>query len=176
MKLWDISLQGSLDRETPARIIDCYAQMTSFEFFYGSNLAYQLYSMTDNLSTTIQKESFSAADGQRSADLTLQVLKGVRTDEAAKLFYVTVVKKATKHEFIEPAVLPRKKKRPNHKTIQQHFQIDGYKQGTEAHHSATPEDHYHSIYLNSLDVITSSIKTRFEQPSFEAFLKLESFL
>ena len=112
--------------------------------------------MTDNLSTTIQKESFSAADGQRSADLTLQVLKGVRTDEAAKLFYDTVVKKATKHEFIESAVLPRKRKRPNYKTIQQHFQIDGYKQGTETHHSATPEDHYHSIYFDSLDAIISS--------------------
>ena len=60
MKLWDISLQGSLDRETRARIIGCQAQMTSFEFFYGLNLAYRLYSVTDNLSKTIQKESFSA--------------------------------------------------------------------------------------------------------------------
>ena len=41
---------------------------------------------------------------------------------------------------------------------------------------ATPEDHYRSIYFDSFDVITSSIKTRFEQPSFGAFLKLESFL
>jgi len=90
-------------------------------------------------------------------------------------FYDTTVKKATKHESIESAVLPRKRKRPNYKTIQQHFQIDGYKQGTEAHHSATPEDYYHSIYFDSLDIITSSIKTRFEQPSFEAFFK-ESFL
>ena len=106
----------------------------------------------------------------------LQALKGMRTDEAAKLIYDTVVNKATKHEFIESAVLPRKSKRLNWKTIQQHYQIDGYKQGTEAHHSVTPEDHYHSIYFNSLDVIASSIKTRFEQPSFKAFLKLESFL
>ena len=132
--------------------------------------------MTDNLSKTIQKESFSAVDGQRRADLTLQALKGMRTDDAAKLFYDTVVKKATKHEFIESAVLPRKRKRPNYKTIHQHFQIDGYKQGTKAHHSDTPEDHYRSIYFDSLDIITSSIKTRFEQPSFEAFLKLESLL
>ena len=68
--------------------------MTSFEFFYGLNLAYRLYSMTDSLSKTIHRESFSAVDGQKSADLTLQVLKGMRTDEAAKLFYDTVVKKA----------------------------------------------------------------------------------
>jgi hypothetical protein len=176
MKLWDVSLQSSLDRETRARIIGCQAQMTTFDFFYGLNLAHRLYAMTDNLSKTIQKESFSAIDGQRCADLTLQTLKGMRTDEAAKLFYNAIVKKETKHEFIESAHLPRKRKRPNYKTVQQHFQIDGYKEGTEAHHPATPEDHYRSIYLDSLDVITSSIKTRFEQPSFGAFLKLESFI
>jgi len=56
------SLQVSLDRETRARIIGCQAQMTTFEFFYGLNLAYRLYSMTDNLSKTIQKESFSAVE------------------------------------------------------------------------------------------------------------------
>jgi len=34
----------------------------------------------------------------------------MRTDEAAKLFYDTTVKKATKYESIESAVLPRKGK------------------------------------------------------------------
>ena len=176
MKLWDISLQSPLDRETRARIVGCQTQMTTFEFYYGLNLAHKLYTMTDNLSKTIQKESFSAVDGQKCADLTLQALKGMRNDDAAKLFYNTIMKKATRYQFIESALLPRKRKRPNYKTIQQHFQIDGYKEGTEAHHPATPEDHYRCIYFDVLDVITSSIKTRFDQPSFEAFLKLESFL
>ena len=67
----------------------------------------------NNLSKTFQKESFSAVECQRSVDLMLQALKGMRTDEAANLFYDTVVKKATKHEFIESAVLPRKMKKPN---------------------------------------------------------------
>ena len=127
MKLWDISLQGSLDRESCAKIIGCQAQMTSFNFFYGLSPAYRLYSTMDNLSKTIQKESFSVVDSPRSADLTLQTLKGIRTDEAAKLFYDTVAKKATKHEIIESSVLPRKRKRSNYKTIHQYFQIDGYK-------------------------------------------------
>ena len=130
----------------------------------------------DNLSKTIQKESFSVVDSPRSADLTLQTLKGIRTDEAAKLFYDTVAKKATKHEIIESSVLPRKRKRSNYKTIHQYFQIDGYKWDTEAYYSDTLEDHYCSTQFDSLDIITSAIKTRFEEPSFEAILKLESFL
>ena len=144
MKLWDVSLPDSLDRETRSRIIGCQSQMTSFNFFYGLNLAYRL---TDNLSKTIQKKSFSAIDGQRSAGLTLQALHGMRTDEAANLFYETTVKKASKHEFIESPALPRKRKRPDYKTIEQHFQVDGYHYNAEAHHPATPKDHFHSNIL-----------------------------
>ena len=55
--------------------------------------------MTDNLSKTIQNESFCAIDGQSSADLTLQALKGIRTEVVAKLFYENIVKKATKSQF-----------------------------------------------------------------------------
>ena len=100
----------------------------------------------------------------------------MRTDEAANLFYETSVKKASKHEFIESPALPRKRKRPDYKTMEQHFQVDGYHYNAEAHHPATPKDHFRSIYFESLDIISTSIKARFEQPSFKAFLKLESFL
>ena len=55
-------------------------------------------------------------------------------------------------------------------------QVTVPKCGDVATPEATPEDHYRSIYFGSLDFITSSIKTRFEQPSSEVFLKLESFL
>ena len=48
--------------------------------------------MTDNLSKMIQKESFSVADGQRSVNLTLHALKGMRTEIVAKLLYETTGK------------------------------------------------------------------------------------
>lgn len=58
----------------------------------------------------IQKESFSVVDGQRSADLTLHALKGMRTEIAGKLLYETIVNKATKRDFIDCPILPRKRK------------------------------------------------------------------
>ena len=176
MKLWDISQQDPLDRETRARIIGCRTQMESFNFFYGLNLAYRLYAMTDNLSKTLQNESFSAIDGQKTAELTLETLKQMRTDESAKLFFDTTVKKASKYEFIESPVLPRKRKRPNYKTIEHHFQIEDYHYNAEANHPSTPGETYRSIYFEAIDIITLSIKSRFEQPSFQAFSKLESYL
>ena len=95
--------------------------MKSFELFYGLNLGYTLYNMTDNLSKTIQKENCFAIDGQRSANLTLQALQGMRT-MVAKPFYEAIGKKASKHPFIESPNLPRKRKRHNYKTIEEHFQ------------------------------------------------------
>lgn len=49
-------------------------------------------------------------DSPRSAYLTLQTLKRIRIDIVAKLFNDTIVKKVTKHEFIECSILPRKRK------------------------------------------------------------------
>ena len=78
MQLWDISMQDSLDRETRSRIIGSEGQLKHFEFVYGLNLGNTLYNMTDNLSKTIQKENCSAIDYQRSANLTMQALQGMR--------------------------------------------------------------------------------------------------
>ena len=53
------------------------------------HLSYKLYSITDNLSKTFQKESMSAVEGQRSDNLTLKTFENMRTDESADLFYET---------------------------------------------------------------------------------------
>ena len=43
-----------------------------------------------------KNESFSMIDGQKTAELTLEALKQMRTDESAKLFFDTTVKKSIK--------------------------------------------------------------------------------
>ena len=100
----------------------------------------------------------------------------MRTDVAAQIFYDTIAKKAAKHKFIKCPVLPRRRKRLDYKTIEMHFQVYGYKQGSAAHHPTVPDGYYHSVYFETLDIISVSIEAKFEQPSFEAFLKFESVL
>ena len=61
MKLWDVSLgTGKLDSEVKARITGVQNQMCELQFFYGLNLSQRLFSTSDNLSKTLQKESMSA--------------------------------------------------------------------------------------------------------------------
>jgi len=100
----------------------------------------------------------------------------MRIDESAKLFFDATVKKALKYNFVNAPVLSRKRKQPNYRTIEQHFQVEGHHESGEAHHPATPEDYYQSIYFEAIDILNSSIKSRFDQPSFQVFFKLERYL
>ena len=45
-ELWVICLGDKLDNES--RILGCKSQMTEFRFFFGINLRYSMYSITDN--------------------------------------------------------------------------------------------------------------------------------
>ena len=73
MKLWDVSLAtGKLDSEVKARIVRVQNHMCEFQFFYGLNLSQRLFSISDNLSKTLQKESMSALSGLHIAELTVK--------------------------------------------------------------------------------------------------------
>ena len=70
-KLWKVCLGEKLEPEVRARIVGCQSQMESFSFFFGLLLSHRMYSLTDNLSKTLQKEKMSALNGQRLANLPL---------------------------------------------------------------------------------------------------------
>ena len=61
MKLWDVSLAtGKLDSEVKATIIGVQNQISEFQFLYGLNLSQWLFTISDNLSKALEKESMSA--------------------------------------------------------------------------------------------------------------------
>ena len=83
----------------------------------------------------------SALSGQRLANLTAEILEGMRTSESFDLFFESVKKKATKLDVEEPT-LPRKRCRP--KYVQGH---EEKAQNTEAFY---PQSSATSIELYSL--------------------------
>ena len=177
MELWDACLlSGGLDTDVKARIIGAQKQMQQFQFFYGLCLGHRIFSISDNLSKTIQSEDMSAVSGLHLAELTIETYRGMRTDENAALFFNTTVKKASNHSFITKPTLPRKRRRPNYKSILNYMQLDGYDNVENAHHPANAEDYYKQQYFEVLDLVISSIKERFEQPTFISFLNMETLL
>ena len=164
MKVWDECLCESLEADVKARISGCKAQMKLFKFFFGINLGFKVYSIADNLSKTIQRESMSAVESQEVAGLTIKTLES-RLESNADAFYETNKIKAERYKFIEAPSLPRKRKTPNYKNLEQFYTIDGLSPTAEAYHPSNPKEHYRIIYFEVLDAVINVIKERSDQPS-----------
>lgn len=172
--LWSECLKENLTKEVKSRIIGCKSQMESFAFYFGLKLGKLLYSHTDNLSKTLQSEKMSAVGGKRLASLTVEVIEGMRNEETFNMMYDSCVNEAKKISFVEEPVLKRKRIAPNYSILQY---VEGYNtSSTTAHHPETPRDHYRSVFYGSIDALVSSVRERFDQPSFLVFEQLESLL
>ena len=177
MKLWDVLLAtGKLDSEVRAGIVGVQDQMLKFQFFYGLNLSQPLFAISDNLSKTLQKESLSVLRCLHLAELTIKTYKKMRSDEEAELFFKTVSKKALDYPIINKAALPCKRKRPTYGSLDNFFQVEGYSNSANTYHPTIQEQYFREQYFENLNLIKSSMKYRFNQPNFKAFLKMEQLL
>ena len=107
----------------------------------------------------------SAAEAQEIAKLTVDTLKGMRNDDAFKLFFQLVESIHEKNDT-EEVSLPRKCKAPKHLEVGE----------GESYHSATLEEHYRQNYFEALDLAITGIKERFNQPGYAIYEHLESLL
>ena len=82
-------------------------------------------------------------------------------------------KRIQKIEFVEEPDLKRKGKEPKYSLL--HY-LEGNESRSEAHHSTTPCDHYRKQFYQAFYVLISSVRDRFDQPSFFVFENLESLL
>ena len=174
LDLWSVCLKEKLDQETKARIAGCKTQMESFYFYFGVNLGYKLYSMTDNLSKSLQSTKMSALKGKTSANLVIETLGNMRNDEDFMYFYEMITKASKLIPVMNPPILPRKRKRPNYSILQYAVSYEG--QENNAYYSSTPYDYYKLVYFETLDAITNAITDRFGQPALKRFINVEEML
>ena len=173
-ELWDECLKESgLNRDVKSRIIGCKSQMETFDFYFGLKLGKLLFSHTDKLSQTLQSEKMSAVSSKRLAMLTVETISDLRNSESFDALYDLCLKEIQKIEFVEEPVLKRKRKEPKYSLL--HY-LEGNKSESEAHHPTTPRDHYRKQFYQAFDVLISSVRDRFDQPSFFVFENLESLL
>ena len=164
--LWEESLDTVKDVEMRSRIRGVSSYMHSFDFFFGVSLGEMILRHSDNLSKTLQGTRISAAEGQQVAQMTVQALKSVRTAEQFTLFWTKVTDMAEKLDVNEPQ-LPRKRK------TTERF---GSRPGGESHFPATVEDKFRQIFFEALDLIVTSIESRFDQPGYKVYKNLQQLL
>ena len=165
-ELWDECLKESgLNRDVKSRIIGCKSQMETFDFYFGLKLGKLLYSHTDKLSQTLQSEKVSAVSSKRLAMLTVESISNLRNSESFDVLYDLCLMEIQNINFL-------KRKR---KYSLLHY-LEGYESRSEAHHPTIPRDQYRKQFYQAIDVLISSVRDRFDQPSFLVFENLESLL
>ena len=82
--------------------------MMKFDFLFGVFLGSLILRNSDNLSKTLQHKTLSAAEGQRIAKFTVNVLQRMHSDEQFTAFYQRVIQEQARFGVAEP-YLPRKR-------------------------------------------------------------------
>ncbi len=164
-ELWEVSLDIVKETEMRSRIQGISVYMNSFDFFYGLVLAELLLSHSDNLSKTLQSSSMSAAEGQRIAEMTVHTLQKIRDNESFDLFWQRVLLLVKENGVNDPE-LPRLRKRPRKYS----------NMTSEEEIPVAVEDIYRPIYYEALDLVINGIKSRFDQPGYRIYSKLEDLV
>ncbi len=107
----------------------------------------------------------SAIEGQVIANKTVVTIQIIRNEECFQLFWENVSKMAERKDISGP-VLPRKRKRPRR-----------YEESEAPHeYDETPFSMYKRIYYEALDLLISSITSRFDQPGYRAHCCLQNLI
>ena len=164
-EFWDETRDFKVDSECRARIIGVQAQMTQFSFLFRLVIAECILQHTDNLSKTLQNSQLTAAEGEKIAHLTQSTLLRMCSDDNFDLFWERILK--LKEEFgVNEATMPRKRKAPARHE-------DGI---AEPEYHSTPKSYYRQIYYETIDLISSFILKRFDQPGLKTYKVLRDLL
>ena len=78
------------------------------QVFYGINVSFTIYSITGNLSKTLQSQAILAVEAQKTTKLSLETLERMRSQENSDALFDTVKLKVKKIDVIEEPSLPEK--------------------------------------------------------------------
>ena len=120
-----------------------------------------IYSITETLSKALQVEVILAVESQKTANLALETLERMRSQENSNAFFDTVKSKVEKIDFIEEPSLHQKKQILNYRTLEQYFDVQGLTSKSVLYHPSDACENFQLIYFEVLDPITSVIKERF---------------
>ena len=159
---WEEAVEVVQDTDTKARI---HGVASTFEYIFGNLLGQMVLKHADNLSSTLQNKSLSAADGQQIAKMTIETLRSCRNDHSYDLFWKNTCQRANSLHVGEPQ-LPRRRILPRRYD-------DGLSSG---HFHDDPMSFYKQKYYEAIDLIVSCIEERFHQPRYKIYNSLESLL
>ena len=141
--------------------------MKEFDYYFGVSLGELILRHSDNLSRTLQKADISAAEGQEIATMRNRTLQSLRADENFSCFWKKVITSAETLEVGEPSL-------PSLRKVPKRFEIGNVQ--SQCYFPTTVEEHYKRLYFEAMDLITTSITERFNQPGYRISRNAEDLL
>ena len=112
-----------------------------------------------------RQRRLATAEGQEVAEIVVQTLQRMCTDECFHGFWQRVAKQAEDLHLPE-AQLPQRRKVPRR------FGVGD----AEPEHPATPYDYFKWISYEALDLIINCIKSKFNQPGYKVYCQLQQLV
>jgi len=134
---------------------------TIFDTYFALHLGIEVFSRAEQLSQLLQKKKTNAAVAKSAADVVLENLQWLRTEEQFSLFWERVTCTAEAVGVQEPK-LPRRR--------QPSRRIDC---GSAATADQEPVDYFRRIYFEFIDCAIGCITARFNQRGFDVYMKAE---
>ncbi|KAL5515243.1 hypothetical protein EMCRGX_G000382 [Ephydatia muelleri] len=123
---------------------------------------------TDSLSEAIQKKTLTASEAQRIAAMTVKTLSLLRNEAMWTMFWEKLKCQADGTHVSSPT-LPRRRRAP----LRLEDCIGGK---AMPEYPETVDDHYRTIYFEALDLVTTAINDRFNQPDYGVYAECEELL
>ena len=139
------------------------AMMDKFFIYFGLKLSFFLFSITEQLSTTLQGKSINVDDCFKAVNLCIRALKRHRTDSSFHSFFEGVKEEASSR--CDPPVLPRQRQIPR--------RLDS---GSSQHVFTSVEEYFRKDCYEAIDCITGELERRFCQDNFLLVQKIEGML
>ena len=137
--------------------------LEKFGTFFGLKLSFFVFSVTEQLSITLQGQNTTLYEAKHASSLSESYLRKQRSDSAYDVFYDNILKES-QNLTAEP-VLPRQRKLPK--------RLDN---GADSYEFQSPKDYFRQKYFEVLDIVTNEINRRFDQRDFCVASDLEKMI
>lgn len=137
--------------------------MDKFSTYFGLNLSYQIFAVTEQLSRTLQAKDITAQGALTAVTKTVSFLRRQRSDDAFNDFYKRIKDEAK--DLTDDPVLPRQRRLPK--------RYDG---GGASHTFSTPNEYFRKQYFEVHDLLIAELDRRFQHNAFVVLKDIENLL
>ena len=151
----------STDREHASVASGLAAILDNFSVF-GMHLSRKIFSVSEQLSRTLQTKDISMSDALKAVDITLSSFKNQRSDAVFDEFYDSIVVLSAGKTSDAQAPKVRKAKKLFDAT-----------NSAAAHVYAAPKDYFRHKYYEAVDVVIGELERRFDRSSSSQVVVME---